>query len=371
MRSDAELYETAMSGGSEAFAPIVERYADAVFAVALARLGDFHDAQDVAQQAFVEAFERLSGLRDPTRLGAWLRSITIHRAIDRIRGRRRFAEVEADMQPDRAPAPHSQLERKELREQVLEAVGQLSKTLRETTTLFYVDGYSVDEVAAIQEVPVGTVKRRLHDAREKLQEEMMAMVEDTLRSESPKEALAQEVYETLRLYDRPPMTMERWEEVERRLKEIGSDGIDGFIRALKSPHSPTRRLALGMLTCTGQSEDLVEELLKEATKDPNKKVRQGAFHALFEIAWHNEDRRADLVPHILPALRDRSRKVRGLAWHLAHFPGFAEHVPLEDAAGAAAQETSGDPLLLECQRELIEAVLCVREGRENPHSRFY
>ena len=55
MRSDAELHEEAMAGGSEAFAPIVERYADAVFGVALARLGDFHAAQDVAQQAFLEA----------------------------------------------------------------------------------------------------------------------------------------------------------------------------------------------------------------------------------------------------------------------------------------------------------------------------
>jgi len=74
-----------MAGGSEAFAPIVERYADAVFGIALARLGDFHDAQDVAQQAFVEAFERLDGLRDPARLGGWLRSIATHRAIDRVR----------------------------------------------------------------------------------------------------------------------------------------------------------------------------------------------------------------------------------------------------------------------------------------------
>ena len=50
-KSDAELHAEAMSGGPEAFVPIIERYQDAVFGIALARTGNFHDAQDVAQEA--------------------------------------------------------------------------------------------------------------------------------------------------------------------------------------------------------------------------------------------------------------------------------------------------------------------------------
>ena len=81
MKSDPELFAAAMAGGPEAFAPIVERYQDAVFGIALARLRDFHEAEDVAQQAFVEAFERLGTVRDPARLGAWLRAVAIQIAM--------------------------------------------------------------------------------------------------------------------------------------------------------------------------------------------------------------------------------------------------------------------------------------------------
>ena len=78
MRSDAELYAAAMAGGSEAFAPIVERYADAVFGVALSRLGNFHDAQDVAQQAFVARWTQ--GLRAPRRVA----QVHCHPPFDRL-----------------------------------------------------------------------------------------------------------------------------------------------------------------------------------------------------------------------------------------------------------------------------------------------
>ena len=86
---DSALVAAALAGGPEAFAPIVERYQDAVFGVALARVGSFHDAQDVAQAVLVEAYERLSNLREPGKLGAWLRKMTIHRSQDLWRRRQR------------------------------------------------------------------------------------------------------------------------------------------------------------------------------------------------------------------------------------------------------------------------------------------
>ncbi len=363
MRNDAELYAAALAGGAEAFAPIVERYGDAVFGVALTRLGSFHDAQDLAQQVFLEAFQRLESLRDPARLGAWLRSITIHRAIDRIRSRDDCPEVDADMQPADTPEPHSQLERREQRDRVLAAIAGLSRPLRETTTLFYINGYSVGEVARIQGVPAGTVKRRLHDARARLKEEMMAMVDDTLRNESPRRKLAEQVLEMLTLYDRPGIPWERWNEIKARLHEIGTQGIDGFVRALESPHSPTRLFATTMLTSAGECEEIVERLLVQATKDSNKKVRKAAFSALMGLASGHEERRADLMTHVLPLLRDRSKRVRRLAWHLAHFPGLAEHVPVEQVAQAVTAEREWDARLRQDQRDLLVAVMRFHAGK--------
>ncbi|MCZ6636205.1 MAG: sigma factor, partial [bacterium] len=94
MKDDAIVVAEALENGPEAFAPIITRYKDAVFGVALARVRNFHDAEDVTQGVFLEAFERLDRLKDPNRLGAWLRSIAIHRSLNYLRGRGRSVDLE-------------------------------------------------------------------------------------------------------------------------------------------------------------------------------------------------------------------------------------------------------------------------------------
>ena len=150
MTHDLELVAAAMAGGPEAFSPIVEHYQDAVFGIALARLGDFHEAQDVAQEVFVAAFQSLGTLRDPGRLGAWLRSLTICRCVDRLRARRQLTPIEDDMHATTEPGPDEQLQQREVGQMVLKAIGGLGKAQRETVTLFYVNGYPVAEVARMQ-----------------------------------------------------------------------------------------------------------------------------------------------------------------------------------------------------------------------------
>lgn len=115
--NDAALVAEVYRRGAEAFAPIVERYKEAVFAVALSRLRRFDDAEDVAQATFIEAFECLKNLKDPhRRLGAWLRSIAIHRSIDCLRRASRHIGLE-DAGPLEAEGPSAlaQIEKKELR----------------------------------------------------------------------------------------------------------------------------------------------------------------------------------------------------------------------------------------------------------------
>ena len=76
----------------------------------------------------------------------------------------------------KSPSPDVDFERKRLQERVMEAVGRLSRVQGETVMLHYISEYTIPEVAAIQEVPVGTIKRRLHDARKRLRQDMMDMV---------------------------------------------------------------------------------------------------------------------------------------------------------------------------------------------------
>ena len=355
MRNDAKLVEAALGGGPEAFGPIVERYQDAVFGIALARLRHFHEAEDAAQQVFVEAFQRLGNLKDPARLGAWLRSVTIHRCIDRLRQRREVSAIEQGaLHASDAPTPPAEVERRELRDQVLDAIAQLSKTQQETTTLFYINGYSVEEVATMQEVPVGTVKRRLHDARAKLKEVMIGMVENVLKSEAPKRDFAERVFALLSGEHRLSH-----QELVAELRRIGMDGFDGFIQAASSPRWQTRRTTMSMTRAGDYDTEAVARLLKKAATDSNKKVRHHVA-ALLLLDVSDKRKRQEFVPLVLAQLADSSARVRArAAHHLARCTPDA--VPLEVAARAMLDERH--PRVQWAMRHLLRAVLDAREGK--------
>jgi RNA polymerase sigma-70 factor (ECF subfamily) len=369
MKDDVALVAAALSDGPEAFGPIIERYQDAVFAVALARLRNFHDAEDIAQEVFIDAFERLDRLKDPSRLGTWLRSIAIHKCIDHLRQRREVIDVDKIAEQLEDPStPHTEMEQQELRNLVMAAIGRLSKVQRETTTLFYINGYSQEEVARIQEVPIGTVKRRLHDAREKLKKEMINLVEDVLKAGAPKEDFGKQVFEILSRYRRPAVPWQKWDEIASRLREIGTEGMDGFIKALESPHSRTRIFATRMFLASMQSNKIVEELLKKSLTDSSKKVRKIAFLALLGIMardndgliMYDEDKCRELMPYVLPLLTDKSKLIRGsVAGYLRYYDGCAKYVPLAKVARAIVNEK--DPGVRQTMEELMRAVLDAQE----------
>ena len=165
----------AKAGDLTAFGELVKTYQDAVYGVAYAMLGSFHDAQDIAQEAFVQAWRDMGNLKDDAKFPNWLCRITRNRCLDFLR-RRRLETVdldEAGTVPVSLPGPMEQVERKELVESVLALVRSLPEKQRITTTLFYINGYTVNEVAEFLEAPVGTIKRRLHDSRQRLKESIV------------------------------------------------------------------------------------------------------------------------------------------------------------------------------------------------------
>ena len=340
VRLDEELVTAVLEGEDSAFEEIVGRYRDAVFAVGLSRLGNFHDAEDVAQEVFVEAYCRTGSLRSRARLGAWLRAITIHRAIDALRRRQCTRDIEDMDAVEGAVAGWRSRERtSDLQHEVMVLVARLSKPQRETTMLFYIDGYSVDEVAAIQEVPAGTVKRRLHDARKRLKEEMVGMVESVLKSGAPKDDFADRVFEVL-CQHRPghanPYAHQRWHETVVQLRKIGGKGVAGFIQALESPHSPTRVFAAHMLQrhTAAQGDEALWETLKKALADANRKVRRLAVEALMFGGLPDERKRREIAPLVIPLLTDPSKRVRRDAAHT--LADYASEVPVEAAVKALA-----------------------------------
>ena len=197
--TDAELVARTRGGDLSAFEVIVDRHRAALVALAAGRLGSLADAEDVAQDAFVQAYFRLHQLRKPEALPAWLRRLTDRLALMRLRRRR-----EEPLEPERLErmralraAPDDSGARGEAREMLT----RLPPMMRQAVALTYLAGYTSAEVASLLGVKEGTVKSRLSRARAFLREEL-AVRQKELAEGRPEDEFTQEVLRRVRHWER-------------------------------------------------------------------------------------------------------------------------------------------------------------------------
>jgi RNA polymerase sigma-70 factor (ECF subfamily) len=170
-----ELVERARAGDRRAYGDLVERFQPTVYAVALARLRNTAEAQELAQEVFLHGMKKLAQLRDAACFAGWLRQITVRMAINRLtrRGPLHQAEPEA---LDRAEAggdgPLSALVKAEQAAELYRGLDLLKPVDRATLVAFYLRGRSLKQMSREFETPVGTIKRRLHVARNRLRKQM-------------------------------------------------------------------------------------------------------------------------------------------------------------------------------------------------------
>jgi len=186
--SDGELVRRVLEGNTDAFAVLVHRYQDVAYAVAYSIVRNFHDAKDIAQEVWIRVYQRLATY-DPDRyFGSWLYTVSKRCAIDWLRSRCSLPDEELSAAlsvPDQKSLPDEEQERREACEGIHQALSSLSEVNRETTVLYYINGYSQKEVSQILGVPLGTVKRRLHDSREVLRKEVTEMIKETFEKNKP------------------------------------------------------------------------------------------------------------------------------------------------------------------------------------------
>ena len=168
-----ELAERARAGDRIAVERLVEPWIEPAYRAGLAILGRDADARDAVQDALLEAWRNIRRLRDPDRFDAWLGRIHVNacRAIGRRRGRSSVREIAIDALPDPGGLPGRSVPVDEEWASVDElerAFGRLSIADRTTLVLHYLEHRSVVEVAARLGVAEGTVKWRLHEARNAL-----------------------------------------------------------------------------------------------------------------------------------------------------------------------------------------------------------
>jgi RNA polymerase sigma-70 factor (ECF subfamily) len=141
-----------------------------VFQIAFGVLGNASEAQDVTQDAFVQAYAKLASLREPGRFRAWVCTIGRRMALNRLRGNVRALEREAlaTKQPAREIDVSAVVEEREFVARVRREIDRLPEKLRAVILLSAVDGLQPAEVAAVLGIPPGTVRSRLHLARKQL-----------------------------------------------------------------------------------------------------------------------------------------------------------------------------------------------------------
>ena len=182
----------AKRGDDAAFNQLVHRFQDSAVAYAFSALGDLQQAEDAAQEAFIEAFHCLASLREPLAFPGWLRRI-VFKQCDRITRRRPCGAISLEAvweEPSPDSGPPLLLEAKETARQVRAAVTTLPEGERAVTLLFYFGQRSHTEIAAFLEVPVSTVKKRLFTARKRLKGEMIKMMQEDLSERIPSRSAA-------------------------------------------------------------------------------------------------------------------------------------------------------------------------------------
>jgi RNA polymerase sigma-70 factor (ECF subfamily) len=185
-RSDRELIRLVRSGRSEAFNEIVERYQDKIFNAVYRQVGNVTDASDIVQHVFMNAYRKLGSFKEESNLGTWLYRIAFNQSVTffRERGRKRAVSMnissgddEISVEPVTESGPSDATARGELQARIQEALQTLDEESRQIVILREFEGHSYEEIAEILEIPLGTVRSKLHRARLALKEKLTGLLE--------------------------------------------------------------------------------------------------------------------------------------------------------------------------------------------------
>jgi RNA polymerase sigma-70 factor (ECF subfamily) len=164
-QSDAQLVQETLDGDKQAFALLAARYERPVRAAAMSIVKSSHSADDIAQDAFVRAWEQLPTLRNPKVFGPWLIKITRRSALDWLR-RQQFLKYSDGLDQMVVHERNGQLDEKN--QYLLEAIQKLPKAERQVIMLRYFGPHTVRDLADIVGRSVGTVTKQLSRAHKRL-----------------------------------------------------------------------------------------------------------------------------------------------------------------------------------------------------------
>ncbi|WP_064091704.1 RNA polymerase sigma factor SigW [Rossellomorea aquimaris] len=175
-----------LKGDQNAFAELVELYKDKVFQICFRMIGNRHEAEDISQEAFIRAYINIETFNQNRKFSTWLFRIATNLCIDRIRkkkpdyyldaevagteGLTMYSQVAADVQ-----LPEDEVENLELQETIQTEISKLPEKYRSVIVLKYIEELPLQEISEILDLPLGTVKTRVHRGREALRKQLRSL----------------------------------------------------------------------------------------------------------------------------------------------------------------------------------------------------
>jgi RNA polymerase sigma factor (sigma-70 family) len=174
------------------FQALVEEHQERVRNLCFHFLRNLDDADDIAQEVFIQVYESLGHFREEAQLATWIHRITVNKCLDFLKAKKRkkrfailtslfgFSEEEEEVIPDPGENPHEKLEEKERVETLHAAINQLPENQKTALTLNKLEGMSNKEIAAIMDLTLSATDALLHRARKNLEKYLFSYYEKKL-----------------------------------------------------------------------------------------------------------------------------------------------------------------------------------------------
>ena len=190
-RDDAQLIDAVLSGDDSAFAVLVEKYQKSIHALVWRKIGDFHYAEEITQDAFLRAYQKLSTLKNPNQFLRWLYVITNRLCLNWLRKRKSSKQLQSLEDTPMKEVAESDYARYVLEQRETEATEQrfeivkkllekLPESERTVMTLYYLGEMPTREISKFLGVSVKAIRLRLHRARKRLQQEEELLIQEVL-----------------------------------------------------------------------------------------------------------------------------------------------------------------------------------------------
>ena len=183
-QNDQQLIQATLGGNREAFGQLIRKYQDRLFNGMVQLVRNEFEAEDVVQEAFILAFTKLSSFQGNSAFFTWLYRISYNVAITRMRRKKTSTvsltgpENQTQLQlPSDDPGPDAGIQKREQAAQLMDALGRLSEEHRAILVLREMEGMDYEAISEILDLPIGTVRSRLHRARSQLKHQLELLID--------------------------------------------------------------------------------------------------------------------------------------------------------------------------------------------------